>query len=790
MSSRLNPLIGELPVWRSRWWRMAALLLAAQVLTLLLLAAMLVNKQQHLLVELTLSRIEIQAADLAGTLRTGALSGLHVSEMEQLAGLVQRLLAAEPGLAEVEIVGFERAGASIVFAGRTASVGHRLSPAEWRAMAASDGFQHGMVGAQPTLTSAVRDGADEVVAGLRLYAAEAPLAAGTAKMIDALIAPLAVVAVLMTASTLAALAWLRRHPDLRRRVLLFALAVMIAAGATIAGQARAVLADSLQPAIASKLGGVADLLAGKLERAAALAIPLDQIPRLAAYFAEIVERHPEVVAVRLTAGDGRLLAQHGVTTDGWIERAAGPALVAVAGDARFVDRRLLELAADIAIVALVAVLVFRELLAALLARLPAGNATPGVAGLDRVQELRLPLFLFILSEELSRASLPLYLASFAEPSTGWRPETAVGVAIAVYMACFALATPFAGKWTDRWGMRRVFAAGVVLSVGGFAWAALADAYWQLLPARALCALGYAAATMAGQRQLIVLGGEAQRARALALFVSAVSIAAICGTALGGVLADQFGSRWVLAASAMAAALGWLSYRRMSPAAGGDAAATRPAASLRFAELLRLLGRRRFAALMLGSALPTKIALAGLLFYLTPLVLHELGQTPAAIGRVMMSYFLLVAAINPLAAWLADRHGWRQSLTIAGGVVIGGAALLAGSGLLPAEHALWLAIAGLGVGTGLASAAMQSLALRLAAPTSDTAVTVAVRMLERLGSVIGPLWIGFWLAGSGASAALTALGVTVLTASLVCLGAQEHGRQTAANKVATSPARSE
>ena len=176
MSSRLNPVIGELPVWRSRWWRMAALLLAAQVLTLLLLAAMLVNKQQHLLVELTLSRIEIQAADLAGTLRTGALSGLHVSEMEQLAGLVQRLLAAEPGLAEVEIVGFERAGASIVFAGRTASVGHRLSPAEWRAMAASEGFQHGMVGAQPTLTSTVRDGADEIVAGLRLYAAEAPLA--------------------------------------------------------------------------------------------------------------------------------------------------------------------------------------------------------------------------------------------------------------------------------------------------------------------------------------------------------------------------------------------------------------------------------------------------------------------------------------------------------------------------------------------------------------------------------------------------------------------------------------
>ncbi len=753
---------------------MAALLLAAQCLTLLLLGVMLANKHHSLLVELTLSHIEIQAADVAGALRTGALSGLRAVEMQKLEPLLQRLLAAEPSLAQAEIIGIDGDRAQVVFAGQAQRVGVQLAPDEWRVVAATEGFLRSMTGSSPTLTTAVRDGADEVVAGLRLYAASAPLSIAATTTIKALALRLATVGLVMVCSTLAALAWLRRHSAdaaVRRRVLSVALVAMVAAGSTITWTARELFADSLRPAIAAKIAGIAALVSGKLERATALGIPLDQLPRVEAHFAEIVARHPEVSAMRLSSLDGRDLARHGVAAGEWVERTAGSAVLAVAGDARFVDRRLFELAADIAIVALVAVLVFRELLAALLGGL-ADRGTMGgaAAAVARLQAIRLPLFLFILTEELSRACLPLFLRSLAELTGGLRPETAVGIPIAVYMACFALATPFAGTWADRWGATRTFTVGVVLTIIGFAWTALAGDYWQTLPARALCALGYATATIACQRQLIILGGEAQRARAFALFVTAVSIAAICGTALGGVLADQLGFRSVFAASALLAALAWLSYRSVPPV--GNSEEKRPTSPLRFVDLLRLLGERRFAALMFGSALPAKLALAGLLFYLTPLLLQRLGYTPAAIGRALMVYFVLVAAINPLASWLSDRYGWRQSLTIAGGTLIGSAGLVGGSGLLSSEDAIWLAIVGLGVGTGLASAAMQSLAIRLAATPADTAVTVAVRMLERLGSIVGPLWAGFWLAGGGPQAAMAALGTIVLAATVLCLGARD------------------
>jgi len=73
---------------------------------------------------------------------------------------------------------------------------------------------------------------------------------------------------------------LARRAGLRRRVLLFALAVMIVAGATIAGQARAMLADSLQPAMASQLRGGGGLLAGAGFDAVASARDLAGIERV------------------------------------------------------------------------------------------------------------------------------------------------------------------------------------------------------------------------------------------------------------------------------------------------------------------------------------------------------------------------------------------------------------------------------------------------------------------------------------------------------------------------------
>jgi predicted MFS family arabinose efflux permease len=319
----------------------------------------------------------------------------------------------------------------------------------------------------------------------------------------------------------------------------------------------------------------------------------------------------------------------------------------------------------------------------------------------------------------------------------------------------------------------VFAAGVGLSLVGFAWTALAGDYWQLLPARALCAWGYATGTMACQRQLILLSGPGERARGLALFVGAVGIAAICGSSLGGLLAGQVGFRPVFALSALLALLALAVFRL----AGGNASPSGPklgesGPQLSLVELGRLLRDRRFALLMVGGAIPAKLALAGFLFYLTPLALHQQDYGPAAIGRAVMLYFVLVAAINPIASRLSDRYGWRLSLTVAGGAIIGVGGL---AGLLGGEAAVWIGIASLGVGTGIATAPMQALATEVGAAAGATSVAVVLRTIERLGSVIGPLWAGIWFAAAGWAGAMTAIGAAVLAGTLLCLAAGGKAR---------------
>jgi MFS family permease len=172
-------------------------------------------------------------------------------------------------------------------------------------------------------------------------------------------------------------------------------------------------------------------------------------------------------------------------------------------------------------------------------------------------------------------------------------------------------------------------------------------------------------------------------------------------------------------------------------------------------------------LVLGSAIPAKIALAGFLFYLVPLALHQLAYDPAAIGRAVMLYFVLVAAVNPIASRLSDRYSLRLSLTLIGGLVTSLGGLLAMPGGLGVEEALWAGITALGIGTGLAAAPTQALASEIGADAGATSVAVVLRSSERLGSVVGPLWAGVWLAAAGCRGAMLAIGATVLAGTMLC-----------------------
>ena len=318
------------------------------------------------------------------------------------------------------------------------------------------------------------------------------------------------------------------------------------------------------------------------------------------------------------------------------------------------------------------------------------------------------------------------------------------------MRGFAAFTLLAGGWAGRYGVGRLFAAGAVLSTGGFLWAMAGTGYWSFVAARCACAAGYAMGTMAMQQYFLGAAVAGERTRALALYVGALQTAAVCGSAIGGLLAERFGATVVFAGAAGLGLLALVIQRF-------DNSRLAPPPTLA-APLRPMLARARIWMPILGAALPAKLALAGFLFYLVPLALHEEGYGSSATGRALLLYFLLAAATNPLGSWLSDRFGWNRRLVIGGGLLIGAGGL---TGLLGGPGALVVGIITLGIGTGLGAAPLQSMIGRDGAPA-----LVLLRTGERLGAVAGPLFAGSLFGMLAYGGTMAAIGSVVFTAILV------------------------
>lgn len=773
-----NPHLQASPPADRRGVRTLLLLLIAHGVALALLGFMLVHKHRSLLVELAISRAEIRVSSIQAAMAGATLSGLEPSEMVQ----VQRQLACLPGpdtgiaVASMFSVGKADLGASaasrIEYSTKASGPGSALTADALAALLRSDGRWMRTSLQAPALGTLIRDGGGQPLAGLLIELEPGPLGIQAARVEQEMVRNLVWVG---AASGVAlVLLFLIAQRRLARggsfgRMMAAVLLPTIVASTLVAWQAKEQLAGNLQPAIDAKSAAVATELADKIERALKLGIPPEELAGTAEYFDEVLAAHPDLAHIRLVlsgasserrradgqAGSARAVAIH----DG----PSSIGEISVAPDQQFVGHSLRAIAADIAVVLLVTVLVFRELLTSLLGQQPISSKAPGAPA--SVQSVRLPLFLFILSEELTRAFLPMFFRDLAGGS-GFSASAAASLPIAIYMVFFALTTPYAGGWADRHGPRPTFALGAILAAGGFLWMATTGHYWAGLCARALCATGYALATMACQRQIIVATTAESRVGGLALFVGAVSVAAICGSSIGGVLAERMGYRAVLWFSAGAALLGFLSFALSHRQASRGMPS---GAQFRLGDLLPLLRNRRFALLMLGAAIPAKISLAGFLFYLTPLSLHDADYSPAAIGRAIMLYYILLAFSNPLASYCANRFRRPRILVVGGLLLIGGGGMAGLSGgLIPPDAAIWLCIIALGLGTGLSAAPMQALAVRLAPHGSETSALVALRTLERVGSVIGPLFAGLLLGWMPATGVMAAIGGLALVGAILLI----------------------
>ncbi|MBK8175650.1 MAG: MFS transporter [Rhodospirillales bacterium] len=402
--------------------------------------------------------------------------------------------------------------------------------------------------------------------------------------------------------------------------------------------------------------------------------------------------------------------------------------------------------------------------------------------------VRMPLFVFFFAEELSRSFFPVFARSLAVPIDGLSTEVVVSLPMMLFMLIVAFSQPIGGPLSEKFGARRLMIAGALAAAAGLAFTAFATDFWELMASRFLTAAGYGVVFVAGQSHIVANSDASNRAWGLAMFVGAVLAASICGPAIGGILADRIGFRGTFIAGAVLAAISALLAARLLRD-GRSGSAIRP---LRVGDIGVVLANRRFVALVLFGAMPAKIVLTGFLYYLAPLFLAHLGNTPAETGRIMMLYGLMMVLLTPLSARLVDRLGRPLAFVVAGGV-------LSGAGLLAvvwsaSTETMMMAVIMLGLAQAVSITPQLSL-VPIACPQECKAlgqVTVIgfFRLFERIGSALGPLLAAALLHRYGYETGIVVIGAGVAAGCvpLVCLWQMKRRCDTAEPIATAQPVR--
>lgn len=354
-------------------------------------------------------------------------------------------------------------------------------------------------------------------------------------------------------------------------------------------------------------------------------------------------------------------------------------------------------------------------------------------------KVRAPLFVFILAEELTRSFLPAYVQKLLVPLPGIPPQLVLGLPIALFMLIVAIGQPFFGLWCERIGHRRAMLIGGAVAAVGFIGSALAHNVIDLLAWRSLCGVGYGMVFVAAQSYVLDHTPPTQRASSFAIFVGAIMAAGVCGPSIGGILADNIGMRPTFALAALLA-LGSLLVMHWLPDRRSVADGRHPTRVPTLREIGTLLMNRKFMLVTGLAAMPAKILLTGMCFYLVPLYVLTVESTQAMSGRILMTYGAVMVVAAPLTAALATTRE-RMHWLVGGGLVVsgvGGMLLLAGAGI----GWVFAAVVLVGIGQSLSISAQSALVAEHCpseiAKMGDGIVYGVYRLLERLGNALGPM----------------------------------------------------
>lgn len=388
---------------------------------------------------------------------------------------------------------------------------------------------------------------------------------------------------------------------------------------------------------------------------------------------------------------------------------------------------------------------------------------------DRLQfcylnDIRLPVFLFAAADELPLAFFPLFVRAADSPLTWLDLRIVISLPLAGYLLAIVFGSPLARPLAERLGHRRLLLVATVPTLLAHLGLYFSTDVIQIVLFRSITGFGYALATLCCQDYVLDAVPREARIRSLGQFTAAMFGGIFAGTALGGVLADRLGYETVFAVSAVLVLISGILIHRLLPEHDLRAGEGRGGGgSVHLTTILKPLRSLRFAALVLAIAIPANVVIQAFISFLVALTLDSFGASAADIGRILMTYFLGIAFVGPLAPRLFERWLAPSAVALLGAVVCG--VSLCAVVIWPASWSMLVAVAGAGIGHGMVRDTQIAIAMEIAerelGHLGTTAVLGSLRMLERLASIVGLIAIAAISSQVGYINAIAAMAALVL-----------------------------
>jgi predicted MFS family arabinose efflux permease len=298
--------------------------------------------------------------------------------------------------------------------------------------------------------------------------------------------------------------------------------------------------------------------------------------------------------------------------------------------------------------------------------------------------------------------------------------------------------------------------------------AFAHTLIEIIVWRSVSAVGYAVATIACQVFIArtASSGDAN-IRGLSIFVAAITAACICGAPIGAVIAEILGQSAALLFACVVCLISWMFFKGVSlPNEVSSASLTADTGS-GTAGFGALLKNNHILLAMLCGVLPGKLMMAGMLFYITPLLLQQFQLSQASIGQFFVLYYVLLSAGNAIISRVDLGIKTKIQLVIMGGFLSGAGALT--MYWFNSPVALAVAIVSFGLGQSMLLTPITAVILHIARielPAVQTSRALALsRSFERVGGILGAGLAAVFSAYLGYREAAVMLGIIVIVLGL-------------------------